>query len=437
MPNRFLLGLSVFVCAYGCAATRSTVDDAIETPVVDHDWSEADEQAVEELESAWASTAYPEDIAYADSQERGSLLQVYVFDIGQADAMLVIGPGTEPKTLLMDLGHPSGGVRPRRAQNADYVYRRIVALTGKTYVDYFVLSHYHADHAGRGESKQQGWGTGIIKLLSDRSFEFSVREFIHIGNRGARYMKPSTKRGVYNTIMKRMPLWKRHGRVGKSVSPSFGTGQIDLGPGITVEILSFAGVVPSGQSAFDSAIAAGIDYSSTPGNENDLSIALEISAGEFEMFTAGDLNGTDDPQRRPLYVSRRWGEIYTNIEHHMVDYWKSVNRESDVEIYRANHHRSGYSSTAKLLEALDPEFVLYSTGAQYDHPSDSTVIRSGKTARQLATTAVKNPSLFRNNQGEVVGEIEIRVARDGRTYTINGERRSAWDDDSEANGLDD
>lgn len=33
------------------------------------------------------------------------------------------------------------------------------------------------------------------------------------------------------------------------------------------------------------------------------------------MFTAGDLNGTDDVIRHPYYVVRDFGETYTNIEH--------------------------------------------------------------------------------------------------------------------------
>ncbi|MCH9029539.1 MAG: hypothetical protein IH819_07990, partial [Bacteroidetes bacterium] len=100
------------------------------------------------------------------------------------------------------------------------------------------------------------------------------------------------------------------------------------------------------------------------------------------------MNGTDDVAQHPLYVLRHFGEIYTNIEHHIVDYWESIGRESDVEVYRANHHGSGYSSTAKLVDALDPEFILYSTGKQYDHPSNTVVRRVADTARQFATTAV-------------------------------------------------
>ncbi len=258
-------------------------------------------------------------------------------------------------------------------------------------------------------------------------------------------MGPESNRKVYKIIRERMPIWERYGRVGREEAPQFGTGQIDLGSGVSVDVLAFAGRVPpeGGPSAFElaeqgSTVQSGVDYTHTPGDENDLSIALEITGGEFEMFTGGDLNGTDDPVAHPLYVLRDWGQVFTNIEHHLVDGWESASppRESDVEIYRADHHGSAFSTTARLLDALDPEFILYSTGADHGHPSRNVVRRGAATARQLATTAVRDPATFTANRGERVGEITIVVAADGRSYTINGEKHLAFTDADEAAGAD-
>jgi hypothetical protein len=426
---------------YGCASTGSRED-------VDRLWTERDQSALAELAAAAREAPpAPEERPAARSAPvpppppappSGPALEIYVFNIGQADSMLVIGPAPGRKTLLIDLGKPTGNSKlpPNLGSSAQHVLQRIEDLTGDSYVDYFVLSHYHSDHAGFGAGRQQGWGTGIISLLSDFSIRFKVGEFIHVEDDGAEFMAAGNQRGVYKTIQGRMPIWEQYDRVQGSGPPLFGTGQIDLGPGVSVEILAFAGKVPSGESAFDRVASAGVDYSVTPGNENDLSIALEISAGDFELFTAGDLNGTDDPIGNPLYVRRPWGEVYTNIEHHLADYWESSGRESDVEIYRANHHGSGYSTTAKLLGALDPEFILYSTGADHGHPSNTVVRLGGTTARQLATTWVTDYTTFKDAKGERVGEIKIVVASDGSTYTINGETHTAFSNSAEENGDD-
>jgi hypothetical protein len=364
-----------------------------------------------------------------------------LFDIGQADSMLVIGPAPARKTLLVDLGQPTANSKlpPGLASSADHVLQRIQELTGGSSVDYFVLSHYHSDHAGFGAGSQAGWGTGIIGLLSDFSVPFSVGEFIHVQDAGAEFMAAEARRGVFTTIQRRMPLWIQRGRVRESAPPRLGTDQIDLGEGVTVEVLAFAGRVGSADDAFDQAVDAGVDYGATSGNENDLSIALEIAAGDCELFTAGDLTGTDDPDAHPLYVVRHFeerDEIYTNVEHHLVSRWEASVRESDVEVYRANHHGSHYSTTAKLLDALDPEIVLYSTGGDHAHPSNSVVRRAGQTARQLATTWVTDLATFSGANGRRVGEIRIAVAPDGRSYAINGEEHRCFSDDEESDGDD-
>lgn len=434
-----VLGLLMIAC--GSAGPSVDAD----RPLVDRPWTAEDERSLEELAAA-GDAAEPEgthlatalDSQPVDDAASEARLLIHIFNIGQADSMLVVGPPPDRKTLLIDLGEPTRNsvLPPSLSSSADHVRRRILEITGKESVDYFVLTHYHSDHAGFGANWQNGWGTGIIQLLSDFAIPFRVGEFVHVGADGASYMKDSKKRGVFQTVTGRMPIWEKYGRVGRSSAPVFGTSQIDLGASAEVDIVAFAGKAPDGTSVFEKIKHAGIDYSETPGNENDLSIALVIRAGNFELFTGGDLNGTDNPDKRPLYVKRKFGEVYANVEAHWIDYQERNGLSSDVEVYRANHHGSPYSSTERLLDALDPEFVIYSTGADSGHPGNSVVQRSARTARQVATTAVKDPTTFRDHRGELVGEVAIAVAADGRSYTINGEEHRAFDESEEAAGDD-
>ena len=429
--KKWLLAGLVFVIS-GCASSD-----------LDGVWTPADERAAAQLEAQAESQpeAAPLQALEADDLDEAPpsnapLLEVYVFNIGQADSMLVVGPAPRRRTMLVDLGQRGGGELPDDfVSGADTVLRRIQEITGENGVDYFVLSHYHADHAGRGLDPPR-WGTGIIQVLSDFQTPFHVGEFIHVQNGGLEFMDDSeTARGVFKTIQRRMAAWQRAGRVGLSSTPRFGTTQINLGSGVDVDILAFAGTTPGG-SAMERARNEGADYDRAPASENDLSIALQVTAGEFELFSAGDLSGTDDPDVNPFSHVTRNGDTYTNVEDFMVRHWQSESRESDVEIYRANHHGSANSTTQTLLDALDPEFVIYSTGAQYGHPDSTIVRRVRPTAAQLATTAAANDRAFRRAGGAVVGEIQIIVARDGRSYTLNGTRHTAFTNAAEANGDD-
>src|SRR5437016_3313729 len=88
-------------------------------------------------------------VAYGPYPVRGQsftpVLQIHVFDVGQGDSTLIIGPSPEKKTLLIDAGEElQGGSRTHYKE----VAQKIRALTGKSSIDYFVISHYHFDHMG-------------------------------------------------------------------------------------------------------------------------------------------------------------------------------------------------------------------------------------------------------------------------------------------------
>src|SRR5712692_6142114 len=70
-------------------------------------------------------------------------LEIHVLDVGQGDSTLIIGPAPEKKTLLIDVGEElQGGSRTHYKEIA----QKIRALTGKSSIDYVVISHYHFDH---------------------------------------------------------------------------------------------------------------------------------------------------------------------------------------------------------------------------------------------------------------------------------------------------
>ena len=78
---------------------------------------------------------------YAQSQSRN--LDIYWIDVEGGASTLIVAPSGE--SLLYDAGYgPPNAVDDRDA-------KRIVAAAqqaGLTKIDYFVLSHYHADHVG-------------------------------------------------------------------------------------------------------------------------------------------------------------------------------------------------------------------------------------------------------------------------------------------------
>ena len=364
-------------------------------------------------------------------------LRIHVFTLGQADSMLVIGPAPSSRTLLIDLGGARGGDR----KNHRRVAERIEQLTGRREVDYFLVSHFHADHLGmpaRGKSKP----TGMFALLADPKDSFTVGTWLDRGDDDSYAPRTSAHKGM----LKAIDSWIAAGRVERRMVPKLGTSSIDLGAGVSVEVLSVAGSRSDGESALAAVEAASPGtYEKAPASENDFSIALLIRRGEFEFFTAGDLTGAHWPgagKAYPRSTHRSFGKkssTYTNVERWLVEDWQQQGRDMDVEVYRANHHGSSHSSTEALLTALDPEFILYSCGGLYGHPDPEVIRRGAKTARQLVTyaAALKSwPQGLPPELGRVVGEVPIAVSMDGRSYTISGSLQPAWSDRDERAGKD-
>lgn len=363
-------------------------------------------------------------------------LQFHVFSIGQADSMLVIGPPPESRTMLVDLGELNWNSR----RNCLHVRDRIEEITGDAHVDYLVITHFHMDHTGSPTTELSSGrvqeGGGIFCLLDGSPDVFTVGALIDRGD-GESQFKPDRQR-IHQAIIDSTDAWIQNGTLTERIAASFATNIIDLGNGVDVEIISTAGKV----SAADAGALARAEQSSpgtyTPDSQaspNDFSVGIEISAGDFEFVTAGDLTGSPGDPPYGLAFPNGHGQIYTNVESHMVEFWNDPDnpRESDVEIYRVNHHGSQNSSTADLADALRPEVVIYSAGGRYGHPKKSIADRFlAMDADQMLTTSADDdewadgvfPPEYGNGWLNPVGEIFIHVPIGGDSYTISTAEQS-------------
>lgn len=352
-------------------------------------------------------------------------LEIYIFDVGQANSMLIVGPGPERKTLLVDLGKANDQGMTGRFSSM-HVGQRIVDITGKEYVDYFLLSHFHRDHFGTGQS-------GVTDLIGHSGFK--VGTMIDTGRLGTNYVKRSQEALDYMAFQQ---TWIDEGKVGQRINPVFGTSQIDLGKGVKVAIQAFAGRVYRGDKGVHAKFTAKHPawYAANPPSENDLSIALKITVGSFEFWSGGDLSGAAGDGTSEISGSYK---SYTNVEYPLTKRWLSEGSEHDVEVYRANHHGSQYSSTPQLLEALDPEIILYSARGGHEHPSSDTVDRAGETALQMTTSfdpKVWDEAELADKSVKVTGEIRLFVAPGGKSYSVNGKAYQSFTDVQEKAGDD-
>ncbi len=329
-------------------------------------------------------------------------LRFVFIDLGQADAMLIVYRG---KTLLMDAGESR---TPEDADKFHVIAQRLEELTGKRHVDFFVLSHYHRDHVGDGKEL-----TGLFGLIE--SDEVTVGTMIDRGPDN--FGESATKGETQRSYEKFVPLWLKSGKVQSHRVVTVGE-KIDLGEGLAIDV-----VAANGNGLLEAlAKNSPAELDAWPASENDYSVALKFTFGDFELFAGGDLTG--------LTQHRDFGgrhEGYHDIES------STAERVGDVEVYRANHHGSAHSSNACFMSVLSPEVSIISAGDNnYGHPSNKAFDAMASTGKVFVTGGA-DPKVRAHVEKSIVGgDVTVLVDETGQRYSVNGKDLRSKSEEQEA-----
>ncbi|MBF6024102.1 ComEC/Rec2 family competence protein [Lysobacter niastensis] len=354
----------------------------------------------------------------------GPTANIYILSMGQADSMLVVGPAPARRTLLVDAGETNWNTR----KGCLHVRDRIKEITGKHHVDYFLLTHYHQDHAGAPPittNERSTEGGGLFCLLGGGPGFFTVGTLIDSGRPPQAFMPEASPslRGIELLT----DTWLAQGTLKRREDARGGSGQINLGNGMEVDIVVSNGRLTNAANPVHMAVASvnpGLYSAGRPASPNDFSIGMEITIGEFELFSAGDLSGAPPDDADADFQVTQNDQVYTNIEKALTNLWKASGRESRVEIYRASHHGSKNSSSQPLADLLAPQLVIYSCGGSHGHPDDSVLDRfQALGADQLITTkADRDDGTIDDSYGNgwinPAGEIQISVPLNGSRFVV-------------------
>lgn len=105
-----------------------------------------------------------------------------------------------------------------------------------------------------------------------------------------------------------------------------------------------------------------------PEDRNTHSLVLRVDYGNFHMLLTGDMTG--DGEQELL------GEL-------------PLNSLSDIQVLKAAHHGSGYSTTPEWLEAVRPQWTVisYGEGNRYGHPHEEVIEQLAERNIQIFETA--------------------------------------------------
>jgi beta-lactamase superfamily II metal-dependent hydrolase len=237
--------------------------------------------------------------------------QVYVIDVEGGEATLFVSPSGE--SLLVDTGWPGFDGR-----DAD---RILAAATdaGIKQIDYLVITHYHADHAG---------GTALLTT------RLPIRHFV---DRGSNIGEDERTQYQSYTAVRDNRRWTE-AKPGDTIPVA----------GLSVRVIAAGGSVLrtplTGQGVANPFCAGfkphGPEITSREADSGDSrSVSLFLTYGKFRTIIMGDLT---------------WNKEF--------DLMCPVNPLGDVDVYLVSHHGSDTSGSAALVHALRPRAAMMNNG---------------------------------------------------------------------------
>ena len=142
--------------------------------------------------------------------------------------------------------------------------------------------------------------------------------------------------------------------------------------------------------------------------DNDLSVGLLLTYGDFKYFIGGDLTGRQE-------------EDVAEVELLILDEVK------DIDVYHINHHGADTSSHEDFIKAMDPTVAVVSNGSKFGHPrqtamqriiNNSSNVKVYATNRNQAALAWDDEldQIADHNRTDYDGIVEIGVWR--RSYRV-------------------
>jgi competence protein ComEC len=239
-------------------------------------------------------------------------LEVYFVDVEGGQSTLFVSPSGQ--SLLVDTGWPGARDAGRIAS--------VAKLAGVNQIDYLVLTHYHADHAGGVVDL-----AGLIPIKNFVDHGPSAEEVRNVPENYAAYLKVRAE--------------------GKHILAKPGD-KIPV-PGIDVQVISSAAETITkplaGAGAANPLCAKFVPKDETldplVGGENKQSVGIVLSLGKFRLGDFGDLT---------------W-----NKEH---DLACPNNLIGSLDVYVVSHHGQDISSLPILVHAEHPRVAIMDNGAK-------------------------------------------------------------------------
>lgn len=292
-------------------------------------------------------------------------LHIYWIDVEGGGATLIVTPAGE--SILVDAGW-------NLDRDAARIYEVATKVAGVHEIDYFIATHWHADHYG-----------GAIKL----SQRIPIKKFYANGP----YPDNVADDPAFPTLMPQYKALVGEHSVTLTAGGALPIQQASSGPPLRVHVLA-AGRKVAGRSATPNPACAETEHPAFDPSQNAESIVLLLRYGKFTFFDGGDLTRA--------------------VEEKLVC---PGNLVGTVELFQINHHGLDKSNSPVLVHSIQPRVVVINNGPQkgaepksmkalFSTPSIETIWQIHKNLQPGEQLNTK-PEFIANQQDEAGGKAEF------------------------------
>jgi len=370
--------------------------------------------------SGWAMPLPRSSASEAYEPWRPGMLDIHHISTGRGNSTLFLCP--DGTSMMVDAGaiyasleytiapKPDGARRP--GEWLGRYAKRHLRETGHEEIDYFVLTHFHADHMGESTSELPFVSHGGYRLtgVSDVAEVVPIHRFIDRNYTSYDYPQ---QENYIRFIREQVRLGAAAQRI------QVGSDQqirllrnADRYPDFSIWNLAANGEVWTGvgnETRHQFPALSTLKPEDYP-SENMCSLALRLSYGKFDYYTGGDLSGSDE------YGNEPWRNIETKV----------AQAAGPVEVAVVNHHGYADADGPGMVRALRPQVFLI-LAWDSAHPTVnalgnmlSTTLYPGP--RDIFSTAMKEENRISNRRiadfKSKNGHIVVRVAPGGQSFRI-------------------
>lgn len=354
-------------------------------------------------------------------------LDIHHISTGQGNAALVVFP--DGTTLLIDAGAVPPGNSARHAPPrpnasrapgewiARYI-RHMLAADPQPRLDYALITHFHKDHMGYAAARTASNGAYQLSGITEVAAYLPIRKIIDRDWPNYNWPQPLTEDWIVNyrrfldwqvrhnalTVERLVP--GRNNQIVPTRSPR-------AWPAFEVRNIAANGEVWTGSGSETRHYFPPVDSLSAAElpSENSSSIALRISYGKFDYFTAGDMTAFKD-EGEP-----QWHDIERPV----------AQAAGPVDVCLVNHHGYYDANSFYFVSMMRPRVAIIPVWsvAQPDrrvlrrllfpiaYPSPRDVFLTAITAPARAVFADWTPKLK-----ALEGHIVVRVEPGGARYRV-------------------